>query len=494
MARRKKTKKQNQTENPFVGMLERFQGMVSTKEWALILEELKKPLYQAVRLNPLKTRRTLTEIAKLYNWEISPVPFCDLAAWIKNSPEPISKTIEHQMGHYYIQDAASMLPVELFDFEDLKDPLILDMAASPGGKTTHLLAKTMDKGLVLANDSSRDRLTALRIVLQNWGAAHAAVTNYPGEKFGAWFPETFDRILLDAPCSMQGLRATESHPLRTITQNEINALAKRQNKLLSSAIRALKIGGQVVYSTCTLTPEENEGVLQSVIDQFGTAIHIDSFKETLPQSSRSLSEFANTQFDPQIQNAARLWPHVFGTAGFFAARITKTESIEGKSFDPPARPLGNAGWSALSSQEQEQITRELEQHYAFNFSSLMEEENWDLWAYKQTIHCFPRQFLTHFPDFPVQALGINLGESAAEGFTISHEFVTRFGHMAQKNTLTVDSEQTLRWMRGDDLTIERLHLSDVILIIFDHQQRVIGRGKFTQGRLRNLLPHRTRLL
>ena len=102
-----------------------------------------------------------------------------------------------------------MMPVELFNFDDVKNPLILDMAASPGGKTTHLVSRSADQGLVIANDSSRDRITALRLVMQSWGAVNIAATQYPGEKYGAWFPETFDRVLLDAPCSMQGLRDTE---------------------------------------------------------------------------------------------------------------------------------------------------------------------------------------------------------------------------------------------------------------------------------------------
>ena len=95
---------------------------------------------------------------------------------------PISQTIEHREGHYYIQDAASMLPVELFDFKNLEDPMILDMAASPGGKTTHLISKTGDHGLVIANDASRDRITALRLILQTWGGGANRGDAFPGRE------------------------------------------------------------------------------------------------------------------------------------------------------------------------------------------------------------------------------------------------------------------------------------------------------------------------
>ncbi len=104
-----------------------------------------------------------------------------------------------------------MLPVELFDMESDEEGLALDLAASPGGKTTHMISRMRDKGLVLANDSSQGRIQALKVVLQHWGGTNAAVTRFPGEQFGAWFPNTFDRVLIDAPCSMQGLRTAESH-------------------------------------------------------------------------------------------------------------------------------------------------------------------------------------------------------------------------------------------------------------------------------------------
>ncbi len=495
MSKRKKNRPTPETEHPLEDMLNRFQGLLPDDTWNLVLEELNKPYYQAIRLNPLKTNKSIRDLADEYHWKYKPVPYCDNGFWIIENPQPLSKTIEHQMGHYYIQDAASMLPVELFDFKNLEQPLILDMAASPGGKTTHLLSKIGDTGLVIANDSSRDRLTALRIVLQNWGAGHNAVTNYPGEKFGAWFPETFDRILLDAPCSMQGLQAAESHPLRGITQKEINALANRQSKLLASAIYALKTGGQAVYSTCTLTPEENESVLQQVLDQFGDSIQIDSFSDRLPASSSGLSQYKEKQFDQQIQNAARLWPFVFGTAGFFAARITKNARLESKLDQPPARPLEQAGWFPLSPLETINVCEEIKHTYGFDFSELKQNQNWAIWTYKHNLYCFPTQFFTRFSQLPVQSLGLTLAEKNNDGLILSHDFVSRFGNLANLNVIHLDESQTVEWMMGNDLPIS-IHIpgSNPVMIVQDHQNRVIGRGKISQNRLRNLLPHRLRLV
>jgi 16S rRNA (cytosine1407-C5)-methyltransferase len=243
--------------------LHRFRGLISEEEYTLLLKELEHPLYPGLRVNPLKIdpQAAIQEWIKRYGWQVKGIPYCPEGFWVTSWQEAISHTIEQRLGFYYVQDAASMLPVSLFDFEGLSSPLILDMAASPGGKTTHLTARTMDHGLVIANDASLDRITALRLVLQSWGAVNTAVTHFPGEMFAAWFPDTFDRVLLDAPCSMQNLRDTEKHPVRPISENELLRLAERQKRLIESAFRAVKVGGQVVYATCTLNPEEDEAVL-----------------------------------------------------------------------------------------------------------------------------------------------------------------------------------------------------------------------------------------
>ncbi|HZW03188.1 MAG TPA: hypothetical protein VFF68_04635, partial [Anaerolineaceae bacterium] len=271
--------------------LERYRPLLPPAEFAVLLEELERPLYPALRVNPLKANADnhIEAWAQRYDWETRPVPYCPSGYWVVRSPEPISQTIEHRLGFYYIQDAASMLPAELFDLDGLDDPLVLDMAASPGGKTTHLVSRLGDRGLVLANDSSADRITALRIVLQNYGAINAAAARFPGEKYGAWYPETFDRVLLDAPCSMQGLKTTESHPMRPITEREQESLARRQARLLESAFQAVKTGGQVVYSTCTLAPEENEAVLESLLRAYPGAAQIDDLSDRLPAPAPALA-------------------------------------------------------------------------------------------------------------------------------------------------------------------------------------------------------------
>lgn len=487
---RKKQKSPKPNLDRLSEMLDRFDSYLTESQKKALLEELEKPFYPSFRINPLKaSNNQVEEWAQRYHWKLKPVPFCEDGYWVIDYQFPISKTIEHQLGHYYIQDAASMLPVELFDFEPEEKPLILDMASSPGGKTTHLNAKTSDKALILANDSSRDRLTALRIVLQNWGASHVAVTNYPGDNFGNWFPDTFDKILLDAPCSMQGLRESESRAIKPITQKEINQLAKRQFKLLDSALKSVKVGGQVVYSTCTLTIEENEMVIDEILNVHKDSIRIETLSQTLREKAPGIYQFQEFSLNKQVKNAARIWPFSFGTAGFFAAKITKTNQIETTFKSPPSRSLTQANWFPVNDKSINDIENWIFNNYGFSLAALCEKYNWELWQFKNNLHCFPKRFLHTFPDFPVQALGLPLGEMVEDQLQLSHEFVTRFGSLFQSNGFRLHEDQLENWMRGEDIT-QIFEGNPPLQIIQDHLNRTLGRGKPTSNRLRNMMPKR----
>ncbi|NMB89232.1 MAG: hypothetical protein GYA17_12805 [Chloroflexi bacterium] len=481
-------------QDPIQVALERFRPLLSAAEFASLLEELERPLYPALRANPLKVEpaAAVESWAQRYGWETRRVPYCDTGWWVLSHQASLGQTIEHRLGEYYLQDAASMLPVELFTWDGLDRPLVLDMAASPGGKTTHLIAKTGDHGLVLANDSSQDRLMALRLVLQTWGGVNSAATRFPGESFGLWFPDTFDRILLDAPCSMQNLRSTESHPMRSITDKERGSLAQRQARLLESALQAVRVGGQVVYSTCTLAPEEDEGVLDAVLRRFGGAIQVDPVEARLPAPAPGLESTGEQVYHPGVAHAARFWPHRFGTSGFFAARLTKLDQIPSPQGDYPRRPLENAGLARLAPRDRQALLDLFRQMYAFELEAVLDGQGLDLWQRGESVMAVPELYLQRFPGLPVQALGLPLGDWTPNGFAPSHEWVMRFGRSFRAGRWTIEPEQVIPWLRGEDLPGQDVHdyARGTLLAIFDPDGRLLGRGRVTTERLKNLLPRR----
>jgi 16S rRNA (cytosine1407-C5)-methyltransferase len=480
-------------ESPQESALQRFSPLLSAAELERLLAELQQPLEPAFRTNPLKAGQGAVQAwAQRYGWELRQVAYCPEGWKVSAAQSPLSQTIEHRLGAYYLQDAASMLPVELFDWDDLENPLVLDLAASPGGKTTHLIARMGDRGLVMANDSSADRITALRLVLQNWGGLHQAVTNFHGEKFGAWFPDSFDRVLIDAPCSMQGLRSTEAHPMRAISARERGGLAQRQLRLLESALRAARPGGQVVYSTCTLEPEEDEGVIDGLLRAYPGQVQVDDLARKMPVPASGLLEAGRLSFAPEVQHSARLWPHLYHTAGFFAARLTKLAPSGDEAKPYPGRPISLAGWQPLDRKARAALCEVYLDSYGVDLGELCERLEIALWQRNEKIYAFPEMFLSRFGDLPVQGLGLLLGEDSADGLSLSHEWVARFGSGFERGRVTLGEEAVASWLRGEDIPGE--HAPGLpagrVVAVFDKDGRLLGRGKLVADRLKNLLPRR----
>jgi 16S rRNA (cytosine1407-C5)-methyltransferase len=487
---------QQGAQSPVDEALERFRSLLSPGNFKALQAELQKPFYPAIRANRLKTdpQQSILKWQQIYEWQVEGVPYCPDGWWIKSSPQPISSPVEHRLGFYYIQDAASMLPVTLFDFSRTPQPLILDMAASPGGKTTHLVDRSSDRGLVIANDSSKDRITALRLVLQNWGAMNIAITRFPGENIGDWFPETFDTVLLDAPCSMQNLRSTENRPMRPVSDRERQFLARRQERMLISALQAVKSGGEVVYSTCTLNPEEDEAVLDAVLRRYGNSVMIRNLESTLPRPAPALTsanlEGVQLTFLPQVHFAVRLWPHIFGTSGFFAALLTKLEPIPTKNSAVPQRPLDRTGLQVLSAKDSQRVNDRLLQSYGFDFQQILELQNLSLWRRRNVIYALPDMWMDRFRQVPFQAVGMRVAEEIQQELQPSHEWMARFGTQFQAGKFALEDEKTEAWLRGEDLhgkVDENLRKGQIVLVV-DHQGRLYGRGKVLANRLRNMLP------
>jgi 16S rRNA (cytosine1407-C5)-methyltransferase len=381
-----------------------------------------------------------------------------------------------------------MLPVELFEPGGQADPLILDLTASPGGKTTHLASRFGDRGLIIANDGTGSRIPALSSTVKTWGAVNSAVTNIPGEKFGQWFPDTFDYILLDAPCSMENLHPGDKNK-REIKAAERGRLAGRQIQLLLSALAACKPGGQVVYSTCTLAPEEDEGVLDAVLRQAGDSVTITSAGPRINLDAPGLTTAFGQTYMPETANALRLWPHRLGTSGFFSAHLKKISPLPGQTTTCD-RPFVPFNLSPIPTREQQALTALLLSTYGFDLSSLLDEYDLSLSGFRESVYAIPRQLSSTFAGLPVQSCGLRVGDRSETGFEPSLEWVTRFGNKITTNRLALTPEWLKHWERGEDLPLEESQGADkgTILIITTPNGRVAGTGRVTSRGIKNLLP------
>jgi len=276
-----------------------------------------KFLRRSIRVNTLKI--SIKELKnKLKDWELTQIPWCREGFWIKHKTlerRDIGNLPEHYLGYFYIQEAASMIPPVVLNPKS--NDLVLDMCASPGSKTTQLASMMENKGIIIANDISHDRLASLGINLQRCGVSNAIITLSKAQYFNL----KFDKILLDAPCSGTGAIRKSLKTLLTWNPNSIKRLSNLQKKLIITAFNCLKDKGILVYSTCSVEPEENEEVIDFLLKKFKNA-KLEEIKLKIKRSPAIL-EFENKKYSKEIKKCLRIWPQDNDTEGFFIAKIKK---------------------------------------------------------------------------------------------------------------------------------------------------------------------------
>lgn len=280
-----------------------------------------------LRYNPLKftSQKEFEEkLAKELGYGLSPVPWCAQGYYYKAEAQP-GKHPWHEAGAYYIQEPSAMSAVELL--EAAPGETVCDLCAAPGGKTGQIAGKMQGQGLLVANEFYGKRAKILAQNVERLGIANTVVLNESTEHMAQAFPEFFDRILVDAPCSGEGMFRKEPQTVDEWTPDNVALCARRQQEILEHAAGMLKPGGVLVYSTCTFGTEENEQ-------------NIGCFLQGHPEFSLETAEAgekyfrhgqADTESGTDLQNIRtgeltktyRLWPHKLRGEGHFLARLRK---------------------------------------------------------------------------------------------------------------------------------------------------------------------------
>jgi len=275
-------------------------------------------LRKSIRVNTLKISIKDLKARLEKDWVLEPVPWCKEGFFIehKKGRLDVGNTIEHSLGYYYVQEAASMIPPVVLD--PRPGEIVLDMCAAPGSKATQIAQYLQNKGLLVANDIKGVRLASLGINLQRCGVMNELVTLSPGTAIRGLL---FDKIMLDAPCSGTGTIRKSPKTIQMWNPNMVKRLSAVQKKLIVHAFGSLKKGGTLVYSTCSNEPEENEGVIDFLLNKFEDA-EVEAFDLNINRGDVIL-EFEGRKFDDSIKECLRLWPQDNDTEGFFVAKIVK---------------------------------------------------------------------------------------------------------------------------------------------------------------------------
>ncbi len=284
--------------------LERMKEQLGA-EYPEFLQSLERPRAVALRYNPLKGNAPAMDFAG------ENVPWEPMGFYYDPEARPGLHPY-HEAGVYYLQEASAMAPVALLD--PRPGQRVCDLCAAPGGKTTQIAGRMMGEGFLLCNEINPKRAKILARNIERMGVANALVTNEHPEHLADRFPGFFDRVLVDAPCSGEGMFRKEEAAVTDWSQETVEMCARRQGEILHSAAAMVRPGGRLVYSTCTFAPEEDEGA-------------VAAFLEAHPEFEPEVIEAP--WFVPVENGGHRLWPHKLLGEGHFAAVLRKVGGGEG---------------------------------------------------------------------------------------------------------------------------------------------------------------------
>ncbi len=429
-----------------------------------------RPLRRSLRVNTLKISVAdfLTLVAP-YGWQLTPVPWCEEGFWIERDDEealPLGSTAEHLSGLFYIQEASSMLPVAALFADGYTPDRVMDVAAAPGSKTTQIAARMNNQGAILANEFSASRVKVLHANISRCGISNVALTHFDGRVFGAALPEAFDAILLDAPCSGEGVVRKDPDALKNWSVASNLEIAATQRELIDSAFHALRPGGTLVYSTCTLNRDENEAVCLWLQAQYPDAVEFLPLNELFPSASECVTP----------EGFLHVFPHIYDCEGFFVARLRKTSAIE--SLPAPTFKVGNFPFTPLKTREAAQITA------AANLAGLQWGDHLRLWQRDKEVWLFPTEIEPLIGKVRFSRVGIRLAETHNKGYRWQHEAVIALA--GQDNTFALTQQEAEEWYRGRDVYPQTSPAGDDAVVTY--QGFPIGLAKKVGSRLKNSYP------
>ena len=313
------------------------------EEYDDFLKSLERPRAVALRFNPLKGEQPDMAFVK------EPVPWETFGFYYDPESRP-GLHVYHEAGVYYLQEASAMAPVFLLDPQP--GERICDLCAAPGGKTTQIAGRMGGEGFLLCNEINPKRAKILSRNIERMAVANTLVTNEHPANLAKKYPGFFDRVLVDAPCSGEGMFRKEEAAVTDWSQETVEMCARRQAEILHSAAQLVRPGGRLVYSTCTFAPEEDEQAVAAFLEE-----HPEFVPEVLEAP----------WFVSGENGSHRMWPHKLLGEGHFAAVLRKMEGEETDT-DIPAGEKLPAQWTAFAKEIPYRLIICLEHKHILNIS------------------------------------------------------------------------------------------------------------------------------
>lgn len=416
--------------------LDRMKRMLGP-EYEDFLRSYEREKYQALRLNPLKegSRRFLEEaFAAGAGGKYQPVPWCKDGFYYGSDLRP-GKHPYHEAGVYYIQEPSAMAPAEYLDVRP--GMRVLDLCAAPGGKSTQIAGKMRGRGILVSNEIHPARARILSENIERMGIKNAIVVNETPQKLEEVFAAYFDRIMVDAPCSGEGMFRKNDEAAGEWSAENVKMCARRQDEILEAAYGMLAPGGRMVYSTCTFAPEEDEGSVSRFLERH-PEFEMVQVKDPPAQLSPAQPDWAQNG-NPAVAHAFRLWPHKLDGEGHFAAVLRKIdgEAAEMQRLSPAPR----------SKKEAEA----LQHNTSLVLETVKKLPEGSITVRKDRLFLLPEQCQLDLSGLRVRSCGLALGTLKKNRFEPSHALahalpLSDFWRVCD---VAPDNETAVRYLRGE---------------------------------------------
>lgn len=433
--------------------LDKMQALLGD-EFTQFRESLDAESARGLRVNSLRISEE--DFLKLSPWALESIPWTQLGFFYREADRP-GRHIYHDAGLYYIQEPSAMAIAEILGPQP--GEWVLDLAAAPGGKSTHIAALMNGKGLLVANEIHSGRAQILAQNIERLGITNTVVLNETPERLAEFFGPVFDRILVDAPCSGEGMFRKNPLAVSEWSLAHVASCAVRQGQILDQVPHLLKPGGYLVYSTCTFSPEENEDVIAEFL-----ARHEDF----------ELAEIRTRQgFAPgQLPGTVRLWPHRLRGEGHFAALLRRRE-------DAPVRARR---LKRLSSRTRESDVGE---YLEFAGHTLKKQLSGEYLRTGDHLYLVPAE-LPELQGLRVIRTGLQLGIFKKRRFEPAHALshALKAADVEYAADFASGSNELERYMRGETLPFEGPDGWYLVAV----EGFGLGWAKLVKGVLKNHLP------
>lgn len=450
--------------------LDRMQQMLG-EEYTAFLESYEEERYQALRVNALKgSRETFLEKAP---FSLRQVPWETNGFYYESSDTP-GKHPYHEAGVYYIQEPSAMAPAAYLEAQPGEK--ILDLCAAPGGKSTQIAAAMQGKGFLVSNEIHPVRAKILSENIERMGIVNAVVTNETPQMLADIFEAYFDRIMVDAPCSGEGMFRKNADACDEWSRENIQMCADRQQEILDCAAAMLRPGGRIVYSTCTFAPEENEGSISCFLERHPEFAICKAAR--FPGMSAGVSEWTERAAEG-IEDTIRLFPHKLQGEGHYLAVLEKRGSV----------PLNYKGFCA-NGREKAAAEREISECRTFLDECIKKPLLGQLIRFGEQVYLAPEE-MPSIKGMKVLRPGLHLGTLKKNRFEPSHALALALGPEDVRLVwnMSGDSSEIRAYLSGQTFSAE----GDKGWYLMTVDGYSIGWGKLAGGVMKNHYPKGLRI-